>query len=111
RGPEGVVWEVGGRMSATPTLPIIAQQELEQPRTAADMLPWVRQAAARFNTKQLRAEGREGKHFARELLDEALPIALFCDRFYAASANVLIRHVLGNQNYDATVIDSRLSPS
>ena len=90
--------------------PILTQQELEVHRTAANMLPWVRQAASRFNTKTLKAEAREGKHFARVLLDEALPIALFANRYYAASPQVTISHIIGNQNYDAIVTDSRPSP-
>jgi hypothetical protein len=90
--------------------PILTQQELEIHRSAADMLPWVREAAARFNTKALRAEAREGKHFARVLLDEALPIALFANRYYAASSQVTISHTVGNQNYDAVVVDSRQHP-
>jgi hypothetical protein len=89
---------------------IITQQELEICRSAADMLPWVQQAASRFNTKTLRAEAREGKHFSTILMHEALPIALFANRFYAASAEVIISHVLGNQNHDALVTDSRANP-
>jgi hypothetical protein len=87
--------------------PILTQQELEVHRSAADMLPWVQKAASRFNTKALKAEAREGKHFARVLLDEALPMALFANRYYAASPQVTIRHIIGNQNYDAIVTDSR----
>lgn len=90
--------------------PILTQQELEVHRSAADMLPWVREAASRFNTKALRAEAREGKHFARVLLDEALPIALFANRYYAASPQVSISHIIGSQNYDAIVTDSRQPP-
>ena len=90
--------------------PILTQQELEIHRNAADMLPWVRQAASRFNTKILKAEALEGKHFARVLMDEALPIALFANRYYAASPQVTISHIIGNQNYDAIVTDSRQLP-
>jgi hypothetical protein len=89
---------------------IVTQQELELPRTAAEMLPWVDQTAKRFNTKKLRAEAREAKHFSKELVGEARPIALFAHRYYAESPDVLIQHVLGNQNYDAIVTDSRPTP-
>jgi hypothetical protein len=74
------------------------------------MLPWVREAAERFNTKKLRAEARDGRHFSDVLMGEALPLALFANRYYKASADVIIQHVLGNQNYDATVTDSRPHP-
>jgi hypothetical protein len=89
---------------------ILTRQELEVPRSAADMLPWVREAAARFDTKRLRAEAREGKHFAGVLMNEALPIALFANRYYASSSQVTISHVIGSQNYDAVVADSRACP-
>jgi len=89
------------------TSSILTQQELEVSRSTADILPWVREAAARFNTEVLRAEAREGRHFASTLMNEALPIALFASRYYAASPQVTISHIIGNQNYDAIVTDSR----
>jgi hypothetical protein len=89
---------------------ILTEAELTTPRSAAEMLPWVRTAAARFNTPELKAEVREGKHFSDVLMGEALPMALFADRYYQASAQVIICHTLGNQNYDATVKDSRSAP-
>jgi hypothetical protein len=84
--------------------------ELETPRSAADMLAWVDSAHARFNTQQLRAEAREGKHFANELVHEARPIALFAHRHYCASQLIIITHVIGNQNHDAVVEDKRERP-
>lgn len=74
------------------------------------MLAWVDSAHARFNTRQLKAEAREGKHFASELVLEARPMALFAERHYGASSQVVVTHVLGNQNYDALVEDKRPSP-
>jgi hypothetical protein len=90
--------------------PVLSQQELETPRSAADMLAWVDEAHRRFNTKDLRTQAREGKHFADELIHEARPMALFVHRHYGASPRVIITHVLGNQNYDGIVEDKRASP-
>jgi hypothetical protein len=59
------------------SVPVITQQELETPRSAAEMLAWVDAAHARFNAKELKAEARAGKHFANELVLEARPMALF----------------------------------
>jgi hypothetical protein len=89
---------------------VLTQQELEAPRNAADMLTWVDAAHARFNTKQLKAEAREGKHFANELVHEARPMALFAYRYFSASPRVIIAHVIGNQNYDGVVEDRRERP-
>jgi hypothetical protein len=89
---------------------MLTRQELEEPRSAADMLAWVDSTHARFNTKQLKAEAREGKHFTNELVHEARPMALFASRYYSASPQVVISHVLGNQNYDGIVDDKRPRP-
>jgi len=89
---------------------VLTQQELEIPRSSADMLVWVDAVHARFNTKQLKAEAREGKHFANELIHEARPMALFAHRYFGASSQVIIAHVVGNQNYDGAVEDKREQP-
>lgn len=51
-----------------------------------------------------------GRHCARELMDEALPIARFAHAYFHASPDVTITHVLGSQNYDAVVDDLRPDP-
>jgi hypothetical protein len=94
-------------MSTSRIPPILTQQELETPRSAADMLMWVDQTHRRFNTKELRAQAREGKHYANELIHEARPMALFANRYYSASPHVMITHIIGNQNYDGVVDDRR----
>jgi hypothetical protein len=83
---------------------------MQTPRSAAEMLEWVDAAQRRFNTKELRAEARRGKHFAKELTEEARPMALFARRHYGAVADVVITHVLGNQHHDGTVNDRRSAP-
>jgi hypothetical protein len=96
-------------MDTLPTL--LSKDEIETPRTAADILAWVYSAHRRFQrSKELRGIAREGRFFAKQLVEESLPIALFVDRFYTRSAQVEIKQVLGNQSYDATVVDGRSSP-
>jgi len=90
--------------------PVLTQQELETPRSAADMLSWIDTAHGRFDTKELKAQAREGKHFSNELVLEARPMALFTQRYFKASPQVIIAHVLGNQNYDGVVEDKRPHP-
>lgn len=94
-------------LNTSGSTPVLTPQELEAPRSAAEMLAWVDGVHARFNTKELRAEARQGKHFADELIHEARPMALFAQRYFAASPDVIIRHALGSQNYDGTVEDRR----
>ena len=90
---------------------VIEKTELETPRAASEMLDWVYAALERLNTRELKTEAREGNHFAKELTDEALPMALFAQRYYDGSADVTIIHVVGNQQYDGTVEDRRENPS
>jgi hypothetical protein len=94
--------------NATPL--VLTQQELETPRSSANMLVWVDEAHARFNTKELRAQARAGRHFANELIHEARPMALFAHRYFGASQQVTITHVIGNQNHDGLVDDQRERP-
>lgn len=90
---------------------LITREELEAPRSAAEILEWVYEAHSRLSvSKELKAAAREGKFYAKELIDEGLPIALFAYRHFKASKDVLIRHVIGNQQHDATVDDQRSSP-
>lgn len=91
---------------------MLTKAELETPRTAAEILDWVYAAHKRFSaTKELRAAAREGKFFAKELIHEALPIALFAHRYYRASPDVTITHIIGDQKHDAIVDDRRAHPA
>ena len=91
---------------------MIDKAELERPRTATEMLAWVNAAAERFNaTTETKAAARLGRLGAKELWGEARPIALFAYRYFDASPQVTITHVIGNQNYDATVDDRREYPA
>jgi hypothetical protein len=94
--------------TATPT--IVTRVELETPRSADQMLAWVDAAHARFSTPALKAEAREGKHFSNELVHEAQPMALFAQRYFGASPQVIVTHVIGDQNYDGIVEDRRRPP-
>lgn len=91
---------------------MINTAELETPRTAAEILAWVNAAGRRFEaTPELRAAARLGRLGAKELWEEARPIALFAHGYFDASPDVTIRHVIGDQNYDATVEDQRANPA
>jgi hypothetical protein len=82
------------------------------PRTASEMLPWALDAHTRFTkSKALRDLARTGDGFAKELAEEALPMARFAWRYFNESREVLISHVLGNQQYDGIVDDKRSAPS
>lgn len=84
---------------------------LEKDRSAAEFLSWVE---GMVQTLGETPEGTKATRLrcglAKVLLDEALPLGIFVNYHYAASSNVRIRLVLGNQNFDAVVCDQRLNP-
>ena len=87
---------------------VLTKEELSVPRSAADMLPWALAAHKRFTaTEALRKLARAGGENAKQLAQEALPMARFAYRYFNASSDVLITHVLGNQTYDGIVEDKR----
>lgn len=87
---------------------VVTQAELETPRSAADMLTWALAAHHRFTaTPQLRAIAREGRCFAKQIVQEALPMARFVHRYFSGNPDVMITHVIGNQSYDGKVDDGR----
>lgn len=91
---------------------VLAQEELEVSRTAAEMLEWVNTAHARFTaSRELKEAFREGKLLAKELMEESFPIALFANKYFSASEDVAISQIIGNQKHDAIVNDRRAEPS
>lgn len=76
------------------------------------MIHWVLATMNGFGaTPELKVAARQGKFFFNELRHEALPIALFANRYYNGSADVTIAHVIGSQQYDAIVDDCRQNPA
>ncbi len=90
---------------------VLSKDELEKPCSADKILVRAQTWHRRFKTKELRAAAREGKYSAKELTEEAYPIALFAHCYYQASPKVTITHLIGNQPYDATVADNRKKPA
>jgi hypothetical protein len=95
------------------TVELVTRDEIETPRTAAEIRGWIDAALERFQDqpREIRNSARDGKLLWKELAQEALPIALFASCYFAASSAVCIRHVLGSQQYDAEVDDKRTPPS
>jgi hypothetical protein len=91
---------------------ILTIEEITVARSAAELLPWVYSAIARFRvTPELRVAAREGRQNYRYLVNEVLPMARFASGFFCESHLVLIRPVAGNQEFDGTVEDRRQQPS
>jgi hypothetical protein len=90
------------------TIPI-TQQELEKRQTARSWEPWVRAKIKEIGvTSKGKTAVRLRQGLAKELLEEAFPMAVFASSHYGKSRFVWFRQYIGNQNYDATVRDYRL---
>lgn len=86
----------------------ITKEELETPRKASEIRTWVDNKIKEIVSTD------EGKHAVRfregllkELIEEALPLGIFCERYFRSNEHVVITHNIGNQNYDATIEDKR----
>jgi len=83
---------------------MLSVEILETPRKAMDILPWVESCIQEIGST------KEGKHvirfregLAKELVEEAYPIGIFAMHHFEEDTDVVIQHVIGNQNYDALV--------
>lgn len=86
----------------------ISENDLQIARSAAEFRSWVEQAIETMgSTTEGKQQVRFRKGIAKPLVEEALPLSLLCDSYFNSDHRVTIRHVLGNQNYDAVIIDER----
>lgn len=91
----------------------IIQAALEAPRTARAYLPWVEakiQQLGETADGRLAIRFRRGR-FEKKLVEEALPLAIFASKHYRSSRCVTIKHRIGNQKFDAEIIDRRIRRS
>ncbi len=86
----------------------ITKEELETPRAASEVRSWVDSKIQEIGSSD------EGKHAVRfkegllkELTEEALPLGIFCELYFDNSKDIMVTHIIGNQNYDATIDDNR----
>lgn len=90
----------------------VTKEELETPRSAAQLLVW---AEGKITSIGSTVKGKKAirlrKGLCKTLVEEALPLGIFCAHYFKASRCVTIKHVIGNQNYDAIVTDKRLRRS
>src|SRR6056297_3630897 len=89
----------------------LTEVELERSRSADEFFSWVHNIIA---TAGKEPEGKTSIRLKRglfkPLMEELLPLALMCKGFFNCDPRVEITPLLGNQNYDATVIDRRPNP-
>jgi hypothetical protein len=90
----------------------VTKQELEMPRSAAQLLAWAEEKISSIGkTDRGKRAIRFRKGLCKTLVEEALPLGIFCAHYFKASRCVTIQHIVGNQNYDAIVTDARVRKS
>ena len=90
----------------------ITKEELEEPRTAKALKSWVDAKIEEIgNTAQGRTDARLRKGLLKDLFEEALPLGIFSDHYFKKSKCVVLKHVIGSQNYDVEIKDKRLKKS
>lgn len=95
-------------MSRLPMIPNLDKTDLERPRTQAELRAWVDNLHREFGQTQ---EGKEAMRLNRgdlvkKFREEIWPLALFADAFYKSRADVLFKPIIGNQSYDALILEA-----
>jgi hypothetical protein len=89
----------------------ISKNELTQERTPSELRSWVIEKTGEMgSTQQGRRVLRLQKGFAKQLMEEVLPLSIFGKHKYGDTDQVLLQPVIGNQHYDAVVTDRRTEP-
>jgi len=90
-------------------MPYITKEDIEIPRTASCIREWVDfkiKAIGKIDGGKNAVTFRKG--LTKELIEEAMPLAIFCNHYFNNSRCVIVQHCIGNQNYDAKIRDKRL---
>ncbi|MBI4607765.1 MAG: hypothetical protein HY726_02000 [Candidatus Rokubacteria bacterium] len=89
-------------------IPTLNTTDLERPRTQTELRAWVDDLHRKFGQTQ---EGKRAVRLNRGDLvkrfkEEIWPLALFADAFYNGRGDVLFKPVIGNQSYDALILEA-----
>lgn len=87
---------------------MLSKEILEQKHTAMEYMQWVEELIKKVKSVENGIELirlREG--LAKELMEEAFPVALFASHHYSCSPEVILGLKIGNQHFDAVVEDLR----
>lgn len=93
-------------------MPNLMKSDIERPRVARELYGWVQRVHAEFGKT---AEGKSAlRHrsapYLKELLEEIWPLANYAWLFFPERTDVRFQPVIGNQSYDALLVDESGSP-
>ncbi len=89
-----------------------SQEELEKERTPSELWDWLIQKVKQIcSTEEGLKDFRLQRGLLKKLPEEIAPLAIFGNRKFGDTDQVLLQPVIGNQNYDAKIIDKRTKPA
>lgn len=89
----------------------ISVEELTKKRTPSGLLNWVNWKREQIASTEERERALIlHKGLAKQFEEEVYPLALFGQRKYGDTDQILIQPIIGNQSYDAVVTDLRSKP-
>jgi hypothetical protein len=89
--------------------PILTPELLELERTQIDLAKWVDATIDEFGASP---EGKKAYRLkqgncVKQFVEEVVPMSWFANAYYKGEEDVLFKVVLGNQSYDAIVLDAK----
>lgn len=92
-------------MTINPSL-ILARKDITLERTPDELCTWVDQKLKLFGTsRQTKEYARLGRGLSKQFFEEVLPLSLFARHLFGGRSDVHCRPNLGNQNFDAVILD------
>lgn len=91
----------------------ISEEELTKERTPSELWSWFKQRNDQiyYSSDEGRKALRLHEGLAKQFMEEIYPLAIWGKRKFGDTAQILIRPVIGFQNYDAIVTDLRTKPA
>ncbi len=88
-------------------IPKLTKSDLECPRTARELWVWVQEIRRKFGET---GEGKSAmrlrnKRYLKEFADEIWPLAYYAHLFFKERNDLYFKPVIGNQSYDALLVD------
>jgi hypothetical protein len=83
---------------------ILNAVEMRTPRTASDLVAWVRQKGEALSaTPEAKQYACSGSELPNKFYDEIYPLAIFVEREFGIASDAIVTPNLNNDNFDATV--------
>ena len=91
---------------------LISKEEINKNRTPFELMDWVKQKRCHIASTQ---DGENDlllkKKLAKQFVEEVYPLAIFGCHKFGNTKQILMRPIIGNQNYDAVITDLSSEPA